>query len=331
MASELSTELVPFEPEGPLQIAIGRYLLHLRDERRVSAHTVLAYRRDLLPLERFVRERIGQDAPLAKLDRALLRVFLGQIAGKLAPASISRKLSALRGLFDYLERQGLVRRNEAALLASPKLRRKLPRFLNAENAAEVMQTPAATPKLSAEHQARDTALLELLYGSGLRVSELVQLDLEHVRLGSQDVRVLGKGSKERIVPFGSKAKQALLAYLPCREHWLLPGEPKNVLFFGRKGHRISVRAVQKLVHRYGMLGAGRADLHPHALRHSCATHLLEGGADLRAIQELLGHASLSTTQRYTHVSMDQLLAVYDQAHPMARASRPKGRKRGATE
>ena len=164
--------------------------------------------------------------------------------------------------------------------------------------------------------------LELLYGSGLRVSELASLDLGQISISEAEVRVLGKGRKERMVPLGSKSLEALAAYLPRRAELAHPKSGRydeQALLLGQLGKRLTVRWLQALVQRYGALGAGRSDLHPHALRHSCATHLLEGGADLRAIQEMLGHSSLSTTQRYTHVSLDQLLAVYDRAHPMARA------------
>jgi integrase/recombinase XerC len=184
-----------------------------------------------------------------------------------------------------------------------------------------MEAPGGAPGSDAS-RSRDTALLEVLYGSGLRVSELVQLDLGSVSFGEGSVRVLGKGKKERIVPFGSKAAEALRAYLAHRAELRHPktGEQDPAaLFLGRSGARLGVRWVQKLVHRYGALGTGRPDLHPHALRHSCATHMLEGGADLRAIQEMLGHSSLSTTQRYTHLSLDKLLEVYDKSHPLARA------------
>lgn len=312
------------EPEtapDPLSQWVERFVVHLEHERRASRHTVLAYGRDLRELGSFCRERLGGAVALAQLDRSLLRVFLGRLSESCAPTSIARKLASCRAFFAYLERQGVVRKNPAALLASPKIRRKLPRFLEPEAAAEVVEAPDSLPDPERVERRRDAALLELLYGSGLRVSELVGVDIDHLELASDEVRVLGKGGKERLVPVGSKAQAALQVYLSLR-HELLDARratPDKALFLSRRGRRLSVRWVQKLVRRYGILGAGRPDLHPHALRHSCATHLLEGGADLRVIQEMLGHSSLSTTQRYTHVSMDQLLAVYDRAHPLARA------------
>jgi integrase/recombinase XerC len=242
----------------------------------------------------------------------------------LAPASIARKLSSVRALYVFLGRTGEVRENPAALLQSPKLSRGLPLVLRAEAAAEVMEVPPLSPLGTDVEKLRDRALLELLYGSGLRVSELAALDLEAVNLRACEVRVLGKGSKERILPLSGKALEALQAYLPRRSelrHGRSGFHDAKALLLTRRGRRLGVRRIQILVQRYGALGAGRPDLHPHALRHSCATHLLEGGADLRVIQELLGHSSLSTTQRYTHVSLDQLLTVYDKAHPLARAKR----------
>ena len=191
-----------------------------------------------------------------------------------------------------------------------------------------MEAPAGGESVRRDVE-RDCAILELLYGCGLRVSELVQLDVESLMLGEDQLRVLGKGSKERIVPLGLHAKRALAEYLEARSEYRHPKtgmQDTHALFLGRRGQRLSSRWIQVLVRRYGALGAGRPDLHPHALRHSCATHMLEGGADLRAIQEMLGHSSLSTTQRYTHVSVDQLTRVYDRAHPLAR--RPK---RGSRE
>jgi integrase/recombinase XerC len=304
---------------------VDRFAEHLSDERRASPHTVSAYRRDLTALVGFIHEKLGATVGPERIDRSLLRIFLGQQAEGRSAATIARKLSSFRAFFVYLERLGVVRKNPAALLSSPRLRRKLPKFLSPEAAAEVVEVPLQGPDPDTAERLRDAAMLEVLYGSGLRVSELVGLDVEHIRFDNGEVRVLGKGRKERIVPLGSKAREALIAYLARRAALLGSGRAgsKDALFLSRRGRRLGVRWVQKLVHRYGMQGAGRPDLHPHALRHSCATHLLEGGADLRVIQEMLGHSSLTTTQRYTHVSMDQLLTVYDRAHPLAHA--PKKR------
>jgi integrase/recombinase XerC len=279
-----------------------------------------AYRRDLLDLSAFVAERRPSALRPEGLDVQILRAWLGQLARTHAPASVARKIAAVRALFRYLMRRGAASRNPADDLALPKVRRPLPTFLNADAAAEVMTEPSS----SSAEELRDRAFLETLYGSGLRVSELTGLDVEHVDLatdGLGSVRVLGKGSKERVVPLGSYAVAALRGYLARRDELRDPKtgaiDPR-ALFVSHRGKRLGVRRVQTLVQRYGALGAGRADLHPHALRHTCATHLLDGGADLRAIQKMLGHQSLATTQRYTHVSIDHLLKVYDKAHPMAR-------------
>jgi integrase/recombinase XerC len=257
------------------------------------------------------------------LDVLILRGFLGQLARTCSPASVARKIASVRAFLRFLQRSGEVQKNVAMELALPKVRRPLPTFLNVDAAAEVVTTPDSA---SAEGL-RDRAVLETLYASGLRVSELCGLDLGDVEAGSTglgSVRVLGKGSKERVVPLGSAAAAAVRAYLERRDELSDPRtgalDPR-ALFVSRRGTRLGVRRVQTLVHRYGALGASRADLHPHALRHTCATHLLDGGADLRAIQKMLGHASLATTQRYTHVSVDHLLQVYDAAHPLARRKR----------
>jgi integrase/recombinase XerC len=329
MSASPRVEPPPVVPaDDPLERLVGRFTSHLATERRASRHTVLAYGSDLRALMAYVRSRSRRPV-LEDIDKLMLRSWLAELARAVTPTTLSRKLASVRAFFGWLERETRVTKNPASLLASPKLRRKLPRFVAASAAAEVMEAPAATA-ISEVERARDTALLEVLYGSGLRVSELVGLDLAHVTLDEASLRVLGKGNKERIVPLGSVAKTAVEHYLQRRPELRHPrtgAQDERALFLSTKGARLGVRRVQTLVQRYGALGAGRGDLHPHALRHSCATHLLEGGADLRAIQELLGHSSLSTTQRYTHVSLDQLMAVYDRAHPLARKSgrapRPK--------
>jgi integrase/recombinase XerC len=310
--------------------ALARFVSYLAAERRASPHTVSAYRRDLESLSAFLRAHNPNGASLGSLDKFSLRAWLGEIAKSVEPPTIARKISSVRAFCDFLARTGLLAVNPTATLSSPKLRRKLPRFLAAEAASEVMRVPLAQRGGRDVEHLRDAVALELLYGSGLRVSELASLDLDQIAIESAEVRVLGKGRKERIVPLGSKSLTALAAYLPRRVELRHPrtfAQDPQALLLGRLGKRLSVRWLQALVKRYGALGLGRSDLHPHALRHSCATHMLEGGADLRAIQELLGHSSLSTTQRYTHVSLDQLLAVYDRAHPLARSSGSSSKRR----
>jgi integrase/recombinase XerC len=319
----------PSPAAGGLGPSIRRFLDHLGAERRASAHTVDAYRRDLAQLAGFVSERLSgkrrADGP-GDLDVAVLRGFFGHLARTHAPSSIARKIAAVRAFLRYFEESGEIPKNPANELALPKVRRPLPTFLNVDAAAQVMEAPEARGGASASsaeasiEALRDRALLETLYGSGLRVSELAGLDLESLSLGDEpSVRVVGKGNKERVVPLGREAAGALSRYLARRGELLRPGSASRAVFLSRRGARLGVRRIQTLVHRYGGLGAGRADLHPHALRHTFATHLLDGGADLRSIQKLLGHASLSTTQRYTHVSVDHLVRVYDAAHPLSRA------------
>jgi integrase/recombinase XerC len=300
------------------------FVRHLADERRASPHTVGAYRRDLEQLATFLAERLRRPARLADVDRLGLRAWLAHVGANAAPNTLSRKLAAVRSFFVWLVRQGRLKKDPARDLQAPKLRRKLPAFLGPDAAGQVMEAPLELGGALDAARLRDAAALELLYGCGLRVSELVALDVDDLALEREEVRVLGKGRKERIVPVGSKAHSAIVAYLARRDELRHPKTGAihpQALLVGKLGKRIGVRRIQTLVRRYGALGAARPDLHPHALRHSCATHMLEGGADLRAIQEMLGHSSLSTTQRYTHLSLDQLLAVYDRAHPLARRRR----------
>jgi integrase/recombinase XerC len=330
MASAASDPASPAAAKDELGRALSRFREYLASERRASPHTISAYSRDLESMANFVRARNDGAASLASLDKFMLRAWLGEVAKAVTPPTIARKISSVRALCQYLLRAGDLRQNPSATLASPKARRKLPRFLAPEAAAQVMDAPLLQESGRDVCHLRDALALELLYGSGLRVSELATLDMAQISITEAEARVLGKGRKERVVPLGSKALAALDAYLPRRAELAHPRTgalDSEALLLGQLGKRLSVRWLQVLVQRYGALGAGRSDLHPHALRHSCATHMLEGGADLRAIQEMLGHSSLSTTQRYTHVSLDQLLAVYDRAHPLAQAPGQSSKRR----
>jgi integrase/recombinase XerC len=303
------------EPVKPAE-AVAAFLIHLDAERRASVHTVTAYRRDLASLVAFAYEKRART--VAHLDLYLLRGWLGTFARTHSATSVARKVAAARTFLRWLRRRGIIKANPADELASPKVRRPLPTFLSVDAAKQVVEAPS----LDHAGGTRDRAMLELLYGSGLRVSELAKLDLSSVDLGAGQARVQGKGNKERIVPLGRASIDAVRAYLDARTGLVHPRtrtQDARALFLSLRGARLTVRAVQAIVQKYGALGAGRADLHPHALRHTCATHMLDGGADLRAIQEMLGHASLTTTQRYTHVSMEHLLRVYDAAHPLAKA------------
>jgi integrase/recombinase XerC len=296
------------------------FLVHLSAERRASPNTVAAYGRDLASLLAFMGEKKAR-----ALEIYVLRAWLGDLARRCAPASVARKIASVRAFGRWLKRRGHIDKNPAAELASPKVRRPLPTYLSAEDAASVVESPSAehegTAALRDAVKKRDRAVLELLYGGGLRVSEASGLDLSQLSLSERTVRVIGKGNKERLVPIGRKAEVAVREWLAVRPELAHPRtralDPR-ALFVSTRGRRLGPRAVQLLVRRWGIAGAGRADLHPHALRHTCATHLLDGGADLRAIQEMLGHSSLSTTQRYTHVSVAHLLAAYDAAHPLAK-------------
>ncbi|MDB4993964.1 MAG: Tyrosine recombinase XerC [Myxococcaceae bacterium] len=297
-------------------------MVHLTSERRASPNTVSAYRRDLLALAAFVKDKRGDKAAVADVDVYVLRGWLGTLSRVVTASSVARKIAAVRTWMRFLRKRGFIDKSPADELSSPKVRRPLPTFLSVDAAAQVMEAPDTTTAVGK----RDRAVLELLYGSGLRVSELAALAMGDLDLPGASARVLGKGSKERHVPLGRKSIEAIVAWLAVRAEL---GHPKSgaldpsALFVSSRGAPLGVRAVQILVQRFGALGAGRADLHPHALRHTAATHLLDGGADLRAIQEFLGHASLSTTQRYTHVSMEHLMKVYDAAHPLARAHKTK--------
>jgi integrase/recombinase XerC len=311
------------------------FITHLQSEKHASPNTVAAYGRDLDALLGFVEERnkdrvtVRRSATNANattsLDLYVLRAWLGDLARTCKPTSIARKIASVRAFGRWLKQKGHSATNPAAELASPKTRRELPTFLSAEDAATVMDTPTpeTTGAMREEETVaiRDRAVLELLYAGGLRVSEASGLDLMNLSLDERTVRVMGKGRKERLVPIGSKAESALREWLAVRSdltHRKTGYLDPKAVFVSTRGRRLNPRAVQLLVRRYGLNGLGRTDLHPHALRHTCATHLLDGGADLRAIQEMLGHSSLSTTQRYTHVSVAHLLSVYDAAHPLAK-------------
>jgi integrase/recombinase XerC len=312
-----------------LRVQVASYLTHLEHERRASPRTVEHYGRDLDALVEFI-ERAKSGARAASdgaggIEVPLLRAWLGEQARRTKATTIARHVSSAKGLFRFLRKRGEITRDPAAELSSPKIRRGLPLVLNADAAKDVVEAPRPTPRKSARARAvaeasrrRDQAMLELLYGSGLRLSELAGLDVGDVDLGDATVRVMGKGSKERIVPIGPPCVDAIRSWLEVRTTLRSTTRPADAkaLFLARTGQRLGPRRVEDLVRAYGAV-AGRNDLHPHALRHSCATHMLEGGADLRAIQELLGHASLTTTQRYTHVSIEHVMKQYDMAHPLA--------------
>lgn len=303
--------------EHPLDEHIAFFLRWLETEKRSPPRTLDTYGRTLRELRSFlVSEELPVDA--RRVTIVMLRGFLARLFEKNASATLAKKVATLRSFFRFLMRRGVVAQSPAAALRAPKSPRPLARFLTIDEAQRVVEAPKEDASRDERLAARDAAILELLYGAGLRVSELASLRMGQVDLHARSVRVLGKGQKERIAPFGAPCADAIEAWLALRGQ-LVSGktDPVDAFFLGFRGTSLTTRQVQNVVRRYGALGAGRGDLHPHALRHSCATHLLDAGADLRSIQELLGHASLSTTQRYTHVSVDRLMAVYDAAHPLA--------------
>jgi integrase/recombinase XerC len=282
------------------------------EHRGLSPHTRVAYGRDLEEFRRVIAERLGREPAPARVDTVQIRAYLAALFGSNDSASIARKLSSLRTFFRFLVRRGEIAADPTAQVRSPKRKKSLPRALSVDDAFKVVETPE--PK-RADLEARDRAILEVLYGAGLRVSELCGLDTDDVSRDEGLVRVRrGKGGKERIVPLGSKALAALDAYLALRP-------PSQALFTNARGGRLTPRSVQRHLGRSAAL-AGVDGVSPHALRHSFATHLLDGGVDLRSIQELLGHASLSSTQIYTKVSLDHLMKVYDDAHPHAKKKAP---------
>jgi integrase/recombinase XerC len=301
------------------------FLQHLELNENASAHTVRAYESDLSQYLASVAEHHQKkvsELGLEDLDAASARAFLSDRSRSgNSKASAARKLSAVRAFARYLRREGLIEGDPAAFVGTPRREHRIPAHLAVDEMSRLLETPDTSTPLGR----RDKAILELFYASGLRLSELVGLDVDDVNLSGRVLRVMGKGRKERIVPFNPTAGKALRAWLADREG-LLHARPegrayrrnkRDPLFLNYQGGRLSTRSVDKLVRRYVSACSTRFGISPHALRHSFATHLLEAGADLRAIQELLGHARLSTTQRYTHVNAAQLIETYRKAHPKA--------------
>lgn len=301
-----------------MRALVVRYLEHLDRERNCSPHTLRAYAGDLERFVAFLGEYLGCEPRAidpATLDAAAVRSFLAWLSRRgTAKRSQGRALAAVRGLFRWATREGVLSGNPAAGVRTPKAGRSLPEHLRPGEIEALLAAPEGDEPLSR----RDRAMLELLYATGLRVSELVSLDWGDLDLRARVLRVIGKGRKERMVPFGRPAQAALAAW---RESWsavAAPGSEEEPVFLNAGGTRLSDRSVRRLLDRHVEATALARGVHPHVLRHTFATHLLEAGADLRAIQELLGHESLSTTQRYTHVDLERLLAVYRDAHPRAR-------------
>jgi integrase/recombinase XerC len=302
---------------------LTQFLEHLRYERNLSEHTLRNYASDLTQFLDYLapaNPKTGKrsEPPLAVIDHITIREWLATLhSAQKQKTSIARKLAALRTFFQFLVREGMLEMNPAKLVSTPRLEKKLPKHLSIEEAIKFIETP----KLDTDLGKRDRAMLELMYATGVRVAELTKLNLGHIDFRNRLIRVTGKRRKERIVPFGEPALEALKNYLEIRDGFLdaapISEREPEALFLNYQGTRITTRSVGRMVEKYIRECAGRYDISPHALRHSFATHLLDSGADLRDIQELLGHARLSTTQIYTHVSMEKLIEVYDKAHPKA--------------
>jgi integrase/recombinase XerC len=294
---------------------LEEFTAYLRDERNLSPHTLRAYEREVALFVEFAAREMGCKEP-RQASANVVRAYLAHLhSRRLARVSTQRALAALRTYFRFLGREGEVDANPAKVVPTPRAPKRLPDVVTVPQLAELLE---ALPATSAGR--RDRAALELLYAAGLRASELVGLDLDDVDLARRLARVIGKGGKERVVPFGREAENALRLYLPDRAAWRAQpsassgGEP---LFVNQRGGRLSDRSLRRILNAAVLRIAMAQHLHPHSLRHAFATHLLEAGMDLRAIQELLGHASLSTTQRYTHLDLAHLMETYTKAHPKA--------------
>lgn len=312
---------------------LDNFIACLKYERNASPRTITEYRNDIDQFRQFLTPPGEKTLPLEQIDHRVVREYVSAMYDRgLEKSSIARKLAALRTFFKYCIREGLVKLNPAQVVKSPKIPKRVPRVLTAEEMNTFLDNLSMPPRRAGKKPGsakqredeklmlkRDRFILELLYGSGLRVSELTALNLSNFDRWGQMVRVLGKGRKERVVPYGDKARAAMEMYLPVREEILSRTREANAeaVFLTRQGKRLKTDAVRALVKKYARVCNVNWNLHPHSLRHAFATHLLADGADLRAIQELLGHASLATTQRYTQATVEQLMAVYDKSHPHA--------------
>jgi integrase/recombinase XerC len=325
------------QASAKMKPAIEKFLAYLRSVRNASAHTLRNYASDLEQFRTYLTPPDSPPVKLADIDHRMIREYLGYLHDQhLQKSSMARKLAALRSFLKFCAREGLVKGNAARLVATPKLPKRVPSILSAEEMNQFLDGLATVQKPRAKRRSarpskaapdpaaplleRDRAILELLYASGLRVSELTGLNVEDVDRKERMLRVIGKGNKERIIPYGSKAEEAFERYWPIRGKLLASAGSKGdarAVFLNHAGLRMGTRSVARVLKKYVRLMNVNWDLHPHSLRHAFASHLLADGADLRAIQELLGHSSLSTTQRYTHATIRQLMEVYDKAHPHA--------------
>ncbi len=306
-----------------MKALIDRFIDHLRIERNASVHTLRSYAADLeqfrnflISKELFTDAKSG-DVSVGKIDRLAIRAYLSHLFRVRKKTSLARKIAAQRSFFRYLVAEGILERNPAEMVSTPKPEKPLPTFLPVDEVFSLMDAPDPSEVWGA----RDRAMLEVLYSCGIRVSELVGLSDGDADYFLGILKVYGKGGKERIVPIGDKAVKALQQYLPLRDkvlaRWKLP-RPPSPFFINSRGGRLTSRSVARILQKHLLRCGLLRKVSPHALRHSFATHLLDAGADLRSIQEMLGHVSLSTTQKYTHVSVDKLMEIYDRAHPRAK-------------
>ncbi|HEY1400953.1 MAG TPA: tyrosine recombinase XerC [Terriglobales bacterium] len=299
------------QPRTPVELATDSFLRHLR-ERNASAHTIKAYTSDLDAFAAYIGSR-----DCKTIDHIAIRGFLSHLYDQgLGKTSVARALAALRSLYRWLAQEGVVEQNPAKLVSTPRLAKKLPRVPTIEEMNSVLD--GKMPEV-ASFPARDRLMLELLYGCGIRNSELVGINVDDIRLSAEAILIRGKGKKERYVPFGGAARSALAIYLPWRLQLLATLKKTSAaLLINQRGGRLTTRSVGRIVKRIAVAKGLSPDVHPHTLRHAFGTHMLEEGADLRAIQELLGHERLATTQRYTQLSVKHLMNVYDQTHPRAK-------------
>jgi len=282
---------------------LDKFFSYLEIEKNYSRHTLINYKIDLTEFFEFIKE-----TPVEKVEYFTLRKFLAQLKDKEhKPRTLARKLSSLRSFFKFLQREGHIKNNPATLLMTPKLDKKLPAFLTEEDMGRLIEAPSN----ETDFGRRDRAILEVLYSTGIRVSELVGLDVDDVDFIGNIIKVLGKGKKERLAPIGEQALKTIQSYLDKRKKSSL------ALFLNKNGTRLSTKGVCDITHKYILQISSQQHISPHVFRHSFATHLLNRGADLRSVQELLGHVNLSTTQIYTHITMDKLKGIYSKAHPRA--------------
>jgi len=286
---------------------VEKFIRYLEIERNASKHTLVNYSIDLKSLSEFLKEE-----PIEKVDYVVLRRYLAHLKElNLSKVSIARKIASIRSFFKFLFREGIIKNNPASSLSTPKRDKHLPKFLDEKEIVLLLESPEKED----ESGLRDAAILETLYSTGIRVSELVSLNIGSVDQIGGVIKVLGKGKKERIVPIGDRALQAVRDYL--RKRRLTGGKDDRALFFNKNGGRLTDRSVRRIINKYILKTSIQQKISPHTLRHSFATHLLDHGADLRSVQELLGHANLSTTQIYTHITTERLKSAYEKTHPRA--------------